>query len=85
MVHDTVASIWVNDMDANGYSLHTSSLLWVLAGRYNEIFLGMALGFTWLVALHELGEYGNVIPKNASSLYSGKCERYTIPTRLICA
>jgi hypothetical protein len=27
-VHDTVASIWVNDKDANGYSLHTSLYGW---------------------------------------------------------
>jgi hypothetical protein len=29
VVHDTVASIWVNDKDANGYSLHTPMCGWL--------------------------------------------------------
>jgi hypothetical protein len=45
-VHDTVASIWVNDKDANGYSLHTS--LW-LPGVITKLFGG--LGITWLACM----------------------------------
>jgi hypothetical protein len=66
-VHDTVASIWVNDKDANGYSLHTSLCGW--PGVITKL-LGR-LGFTWLACMIRL--LGNVIPKNASGLYS-QCE-----------